>query len=193
MRLAGLILAGGAGRRIGAEKALIGLAGQPLVAHVAARMAGQVAWLGVSANGDPARFAPLGLPVLPDLPGEAGQGPMAGVRAGLSWAAGLEADGLLTVATDTPFLPADLAARLAAGGGLAHASSGGRDHYTAAFWPLAEAGRIAALFAAGERRMRRFLAGAAAVPFAAQPDPFANLNTLADLAQAEARACGAQR
>ena len=189
MRLAGLILAGGAGRRMGHEKGLVALAGRPLAAHVADRLASQVACLALSANGDPARFAALGLPVLADLPGEAGAGPMAGVRAGLRWASAQGAEALVTVATDTPFLPADLVARLMAAGGAAHAQSGGRAHYTAALWPLADLPRIEALFATGERRMRPYLAHARAVPFADLPDPFANLNTPEDLALAEARLC----
>jgi len=194
MRIAGLILAGGQGRRMGTEKALVALAGRPLVAHVAARLAPQVAMLALSANGDAARFAALGLPVLPDLPGEAGEGPLAGLRAALGWAAQAGAGALVTVATDTPFLPADLVERLAAasdGGRPAHAVSGGRAHYTAALWPLTLAAPIAARFAAGERRLRACLEGAAEVPFEGEPDPFANLNTPEDLAAAEARLRGA--
>lgn len=187
MRIAGLILAGGEGRRMGAEKALVALAGRPLVAHVAARLAPQVAALALSANGDGTRFAALGLPVLPDRPGEAGQGPLAGLRAGLAWAGQIGAGALVSVATDTPFLPEDLVARLAAPGGPAYAQSGGRSHYTAALWPLALEETIAAQFTAGERRLRVALAGAQPVAFDAAPDPFANLNTPEDLAQAEAR------
>lgn len=186
MRIAGLILAGGAGRRMGAEKALVALAGRALVAHVAERLAPQVACLALSANGDAARFAELGLPVLPDLPGERGEGPLAGLRAGLAWAAREGAEALVTAPTDTPFLPADMVARLAAAGGAAHAMSGGRAHYTAALWPVALAPRIDALFASGERRLRVALEGAVAVPFSGEPDPFANLNTPEDLAAAEA-------
>lgn len=194
MRIAGLILAGGQGRRMGAEKALVALAGRPLVAHVAARLAPQVAALALSANGDPARFAALGLPVLPDLPGEAGEGPLAGLRAGLDWAARAGAEALITVATDTPFLPTDLVERLAAASGGArasHAVSGGRAHYTAAFWPRARTAAIAERFAAGERRLRACLEDAVEVAFAGDPDPFANLNTPEDLARAEAQLRGA--
>jgi len=192
MRIAGLILAGGQGRRMGGVvKALLPLAGRPLVAHVAARLAPQVAGLAVSANGDPARFADLGLPVLPDLPGEPGEGPLAGLRAGLCWAAIEGADALVTAATDTPFLPGDLVERLAAPGGTACARYRGRAHYTAALWPLSEAARIGALFGAGERRLRVALGAATEVPFDDLPeDPFANLNTPEDLAAAAARIGG---
>ena len=192
-RIVGLILAGGQGRRMGAEKALLPLAGQPLVSHVAARLAPQVVAMAVSANGDPARFAALGLPVLPDLAGEAGEGPAAGLRAGLIWAGAQGADALVTVATDTPFLPADLVARLAEGESPAHATSAGRAHYTAALWPLPMQAGIEAGFAAGERRLRVLLAAARAVAFAAPDDPFANLNTPEDLARAEARLLGGAR
>lgn len=186
MKIVGVILAGGQGRRMGAEKALVRLAGQSLIAHVHARLVPQVAAVVISANGDPARFDLSGVPVLPDRRGESGLGPMAGVRAGLDWAAGCGAEALVTVATDTPFLPCDLVARLAAAGGLAHAQSLDRDHYTAALWPLAVRDRIDALFAANERRMRLYLQGAVAVPFDANPDPFANLNTPEDVARAQA-------
>lgn len=186
MRIVGVILAGGQGRRMGREKALLPLLGLPLIARVLERLAPQVAAVAISANGDPDRFG-LGLPVLPDRPGESGLGPLAGIRAGLDWAAGMGAGALVSVATDTPFLPADLVERLAAAGCPAHAQSFGRDHYTAALWPVADRARIDALFAAGERRMRAGLAGAVAVPFDTTPDPFANLNTPEDLARAEAR------
>lgn len=189
MTIVGIILAGGQGRRMGREKALVPLLGVPLIARVLERLAPQVQAVAISANGDPARFG-FGLPVLPDRPGETGLGPLAGIRAGLDWAAGLGAEALVSVATDTPFLPEDLVERLVAAGkvsgGAAHAQSFGRDHYTAALWPVTDRPRIEALFAAGERRMRACLAGAVAVPFDTAPDPFANLNTPEDLARAEA-------
>jgi len=187
MRVVGVILAGGQGRRMGAEKALMPLAGESLIGRVHARLAPQVAAVAISANGDPARFGLPGVPVLPDLDGECGMGPMAGVRAGLRWARGQGAEGVVTVATDTPFLPEDLVARLSAAGGAAYAQSGGRAHYTAALWPLALEARIEALFRGQERRMRRYLETAQPVSFASDPDPFANLNTPEDLLRAEAR------
>lgn len=192
MRVVGLILAGGQSRRMGRDKALVPLAGRPLVAWVQDRLAPQVCALAIAAGVDAARFAGVpgaglgGVPVLPDLSGEAGEGPLAGLRAGLDWAAAQGAEALVSLATDTPFLPRDLVARLAETGGLAHAHSFGRDHYTAALWPLAHRPRIAALFATGERRMRPCLEGAAVVRFDTTPDPFFNLNTPEDLARAEA-------
>ncbi|WP_273523920.1 NTP transferase domain-containing protein, partial [Rhodosalinus sediminis] len=88
----------------GGDKALAELAGRPLAAHVAERLSDHVAALALNANGDPARFAALGLPVLPDpLPGR--PGPLAGVLAALDWAAGQGAAAAVTAPADTPFLP----------------------------------------------------------------------------------------
>ena len=82
--MAGIVLAGGRGSRMGGvDKALLMLDGRPLIAQVIDRMGCARA---ISANGDPARFASFGLPVLPDpLPDF--PGPLAGILAGLDWAA----------------------------------------------------------------------------------------------------------
>ena len=84
----GVILAGGKSTRMGgSDKALLTLGGQTLLARAAARLGPQVSGMAVSANGDPARYADVGLPVLADsVPGF--PGPLAGVLAGLDWAAG---------------------------------------------------------------------------------------------------------
>ncbi|MDP3860861.1 MAG: molybdenum cofactor guanylyltransferase MobA [Phaeovulum sp.] len=190
MRIAGMILAGGAGRRLGGtDKALLPLAGRPLLAHVVACLAPQVAALALSANGDAARFAEYGLPVLADASDRVGEGPLAGILAGLDWAAGLGAERLLVSAVDTPFLPADLAARLGAAPGAAYAACAGRDHPSIALWPVAGRARLAALFATGERRLRAALAGAERVEFDG-PEHFFNINTPDDLAAAEAFLAG---
>ncbi|MEL6236060.1 MAG: molybdenum cofactor guanylyltransferase, partial [Pseudomonadota bacterium] len=103
----GVILAGGQARRMGGrDKPLLTLAGQALIAHVAARLAPQTAGLIVSANGDPARFASLGLTVIADA--SPGQGPLAGVLAGLTRAEALGHRSIVTAPADTPFLPRDL-------------------------------------------------------------------------------------
>ena len=122
-----VILAGGRGSRMGgADKALLHYGAARLVDHVAARLAAQTGPLAISANGEAARFAPLDLPVLPDpLPDF--PGPLAGILAGMGWAAGLGADWLISVAVDSPVFPGDLVARLAAGPGGASglATTGG--------------------------------------------------------------------
>lgn len=194
--LPGLILAGGRGARMGgADKAFLLLGGRSLVARAIARLAPQCRPLAISANGDPARFAGTGLPVLPDgLPGLAG--PLAGVLAGLDWAAGLGARALVTAAVDTPFLPADLAARLARAAGpkgLAVAASADemgrmRVHPTFGLWPVALREELRAFLDAGERKVmlwaERQAAGIAEFP--PMPfDPFVNINTPEDLGIAE--------
>ncbi|MFN0113959.1 MAG: molybdenum cofactor guanylyltransferase MobA [Paracoccaceae bacterium] len=195
-RLAGLVLAGGRGRRMGgADKAFLLLHGRPLIAHALARLGPQVSAVAISANGDPARFAAWGALVLADA-GAAGEGPLAGILAGLSWARGIGAGALVTVAVDTPFFPRDLAARLeAAGGGTgraAVAASGGRTHPTFALWPVAGAQRLADGYADGMRRVGEAAAllGAASCDFEAEADgfdPFFNINAPAELVAAEAR------
>ncbi|MGB8814745.1 MAG: molybdenum cofactor guanylyltransferase MobA [Paracoccaceae bacterium] len=189
MRTVGVILAGGQGRRMGgADKALLRLAGAPLVQHVCERFEPQVEAVAISANGDPARLAFLGLPVLAD---DAPQGPLSGVLAGLDWAASMGADALVTVAVDTPFFPGDLVPQLwlAGGGGPAIARSGGRDHPTFALWPVGLRHDLRVWLAQGEARLMAFAARhhAATCVFEFDAiDPFFNLNTTADLARAEA-------
>jgi molybdopterin-guanine dinucleotide biosynthesis protein B len=189
LRIHAVILAGGEGRRLGgADKALLPLAGCPLAVHVLARLAPQVQAVAISANGDGARFAGLMLPVLAD--DGPSKGPLSGLLAALRHAAAAGADAVLSVPVDAPFLPLDLAARLSAVHGVpAFARAGGRDHAATALWPVALAGPLAAFLASGAKpRVQDFAAlhGARAVDF---PDPsaFANLNTPADLAAAEAR------
>ena len=115
-RIAGVILAGGQARRMGgADKALVDLAGRPLLAHALERFAPQVAPLILSANGDPARFAAFGLPVVADAsPDQAG--PLAGLAAAAAWLAAHrpEIAFFASVAVDSPRLPLDLVARLKA-------------------------------------------------------------------------------
>lgn len=195
MSVAGLILAGGQSRRFGAgPKGLALLGGRPLVAHVIERVAPQCNSLALNVNGPPGAFAGFGLPLVADgLPGF--PGPLAGVLAGLRWlAASGEADVLLTVTVDEPFVPLDLAARLAgartAGDTIAHAASQGRGHYLAALWPLSVADDLEhALMQEGLARIRDFIARHPSVTVefgSGPPDPFLNINTAEDLARAEA-------
>jgi molybdopterin-guanine dinucleotide biosynthesis protein A len=185
--IAGLVMAGGQGRRLGgADKALVSLAGRPLLDHVLERLRPQVDRIALSANGDPARFAAWGLTVLPDPVDE---GPLAGLLAGLGWAAGQGADTLLSMPVDTPFIPPDLAWRLAPPPSCA--SSAGRVHHLAALWPVAAAREALGglLATSGSRAVVRLAErlGTRPVEFPASPDPFLNLNTRADLEEAERR------
>lgn len=195
---AGLVLAGGRSTRMGGDdKALLRLGGRRMIDRVAARLAPQVCRLAISANGDPARFGLPGVAVLPDtLPGWLG--PLAGVLAGLEWAGDLPGvTGLVTVATDTPFLPVDLVDRLAAARSNPErpvvAASGGRIHPVDALWPVAAAADLRRFLEAGETyKAMRFIddIGYSAVSFdrvdlpGGSVDPFFNVNTREDLATA---------
>jgi molybdopterin-guanine dinucleotide biosynthesis protein A len=192
-----LVLAGGRATRMGGgDKALRPFGASTLLDHVVARLAGQGSRIVLNANGDPARFARFGLPVVPDpVPGH--PGPLAGILAGMEWArtAAPGTADLVTVPTDTPFVPTDLVARLmqgrdAAGAALASAESGGRLHPVVGLWPV----RLAPLLR--QAMMREGMRGVtswaarftlARVGFAAnQIDPFFNVNTPEDLAAAVA-------
>lgn len=187
-----VLLAGGLARRMGGgDKALLCLDGRPLLDHVLARIRPQVRAVALNANGDPSRFAAWGLPVLADpLPDN--PGPLAGVLAGMRWAQAIGAADLLSVPTDTPFLPEDLLARLvharrAAGVPIACAASAGRTHPVAALWPAALADALAAALAAGMRKIDRWTAtqGVTHATFDESGyDPFFNVNTPDELAAA---------
>lgn len=192
-----VILAGGLSRRMGGgNKALQLLAGESLLTHVIRRLQPQAGAVAVNANGDPGPFAEYGLPVIADsIAGFAG--PMAGVLAGMGWAARNGAESLVCVSVDTPFLPRDLIARLRAGagpGGLCLAASPDREgslrlHPTCALWPVALAGQMQEALAAGQHRIGRFAAGhdPGRAIFDSDPvDPFLNLNTPEDIRQAAA-------
>lgn len=192
----GLILAGGAGHRLGGvDKALLPLAGRPLLAHVLDRFEPQVEGCALSSNGDPARFVDWGLPVLPD-PAPGGQGPLAGVLAGLDWAAEQGADKLVTVAVDTPFLPPDLVPRLilvsegmAAPLAVAAAPLGGelRRHPACALWPTTLREDLRAALRQGTRKLGGWAAemGARQAFFPGGAPAFFNVNRPEDLARAE--------
>jgi molybdopterin-guanine dinucleotide biosynthesis protein A len=185
-QVAALILAGGAARRMGGgDKPLLEVAGSRMIEAVIAAL--DLPDIAISANGDPARFAAFGLPVLPDG-AFAGEGPLAGVLAGLVWAADIGAATLLTVPGDTPFIPHGLAAALAPA--PACAASEGRAHHLVALWPAACRGALHQLLAApGRRDVHHFAQqiGVRRVDFpAAKWDPFLNVNTPEDLAAARA-------
>lgn len=185
--IVGVILAGGRATRMGGgDKGLRAVGGQPILARAAARLAPQVAVVLLNANGDPGRFASLGLEVVPDtVPGM--PGPLAGVLAGMERAAALGAGSVATVPCDAPFPPPDLVARLRAAGPFALAVGGdGRRHPTFGLWPVGLRGALREGIAAGARRVGAWMAehGAAEARFADEAG-FLNVNTPADLAAAE--------
>jgi len=192
----GVILAGGLARRMGGgDKALREIGGRPILARVIARLAPQCEGLALSANGDPQRFAPFGLPVIADAV-ENHPGPLAGILAGLDWAAAnpAHAQWIVSAPGDCPFLPRDLVARLRAalhseGAELAVAASLGQSHPVIGLWSVALREPLRrALVIEGLRKVdawtRRYRV--ATVNWPAEPfDPFFNANTLDDLAEAE--------
>jgi molybdopterin-guanine dinucleotide biosynthesis protein A len=181
---------------MGAEKALLALAGRPLVAHVVERLRPQVADTFINANGEAARFAGLGCEVVADAAGAGLAGPLLGVAAALAHARRRGFSLLATAPCDAPFLPLDLVARLtaamaASGARIAVAQSPRGLEPMFALWSEHALGEIAAELAHGEASPRAVMArlGAVRVPFAPREgeDPFANLNSREDFAAAEAR------
>jgi molybdopterin-guanine dinucleotide biosynthesis protein A len=144
----------------------------------------------ISANGDPARFRSFGLRVLPDGAFQ-GRGPLAGVLAGLDWAASLGKQALLTAPGDTPFLPRGLAAALSPAPCCVRGDNG-RVHYLTALWPVACAEDLRSFLSSeGTSRVGNFARriDMRYVEFAVrQSDPFANVNTVEDLEAARKRA-----
>lgn len=198
MTIGGVILAGGLARRMGGgDKTLLEVSGRALLGHVTARLGPQVTALAINANGDGARFATFGLPVVPDTV-EGFAGPLAGVLAGLRWAADDGHTHIVTAAGDTPFFPMSLVERLRAaaeaeGTPLACAATtdperGRGDHPTFGLWPVNLADDLEARLHAGDRKVIDWTArhGCARALFDDDgPTPFFNVNRPEDLAEAE--------
>lgn len=191
----GLLLAGGLSRRMGGgDKCLRPLGGRPVLAHIIERARPQVSALVLNANGDPARFAAFGLPVASDVI-EGFAGPLAGVLTGMEWAAAHRPDAawLATFATDAPFFPRDLVARLHAAiargkADMACARSDGQDHPVFGLWPVRLRGDLRRAMEEGVRKVDLWTARykLAVAEFTTAPfDPFFNANRPEDLAEAE--------
>ena len=192
----GAILAGGLARRLaGANKAMLDIGGSTVLTRLIARLSPRVGRIVLNTNGNPGLFAGLGLTViadsLPDHPG-----PLAGILAALEWAAaeGSGTEWVVTVPCDTPFLPADLAERLHAARSrdnavLACAASAGRTHPVAALWPVTLAPALRqAIIEQNVRKVSRFTDrySRAIAEWGTDPvDPFFNVNTAEDLAEAQ--------
>ena len=194
MSITGVILAGGLSRRMGGnEKSLLQLAGKPPVSWIAETLQPQVSHLALNANGDPQRFDFLGLPVIADtIDGFAG--PLAGVLAGMRWAADL--DGITHIvsgAADTPFLPVDLVEKLSAATtaplDIAMAHSVGRIHPVFGLWPVALADELEHFLVAEDKRKILEFANRYTLHSVnfdkPNTDLFFNINTPEDLAEAE--------
>ena len=191
-----VVLAGGLGRRMGGgDKPMREIGGRTILDHVIERLEPQCDGLLLNANGDPARFARFGLPVIADTI-EGYPGPLAGILAALEWTAanrpGIE--WVASAAGDCPFLPRDLVARLqqarlAEDADLAVAASAGQAHPVIGLWKVALRDELRhALVEEDLRKIDRWTARyrLATVTWPAEPvDPFFNANTVDDLAEAE--------
>jgi molybdopterin-guanine dinucleotide biosynthesis protein A len=182
----------------GGDKTLLPLGGGTVLSHVASRLSPQVDRMAISANGDPRRFSVLGLPVVADsIEGHAG--PLAGILAGMDWAAQAGGMHMVSVAGDTPFFPSDLVARLSGAvqgnpGRIAFAASGGKQHPVFALWPLHLAGDLRDFLEEGRTfKVRAFIEdhefAEVEFPMMSSPggsaDPFFNINTPDDLVLAQ--------
>lgn len=192
----GVLLAGGLARRMGGgDKPMKTIGGRTILERVVTRLAPQCDELILNANGDPARFASIGLPIVADTI-EGFAGPLAGVLTALDWTAAHRPDiqWVLSAATDCPFLPHDLVARLQRARieqdtQLAVAASGGQIHHGIGLWNVALRDPLRhALVVEDIRRISRWTARykVATVMWPTVPlDPFFNANTIDDIAEAE--------
>ena len=137
MKIIGAIIAGGKSSRMEArEKAFLELGGKSILSHLIERFGPQVDQLVINANGEPARFSEFGLVVIPDVLTSLTT-PLAGLHASLQFAQKAKAEVLVSVPSDTPFLPPDLVSKFlekTVASGAAIASSGGQDHYIIGAW-----------------------------------------------------------
>ena len=195
VRPLGVILAGGLARRMGGgDKSLLSLgASSRVLDQVIARLGEQVDQMVLNANGDPARFDEFGLPVVADsLDGFLG--PLAGVLAGLDYAAEHGFDHIVSVAADTPFFPTNLVSALETASkhmdvSIALAATkieGGETvrHPTFGLWPVALRDDLRSALQDGLRKVVLWTDqhGAETHVFeSGEIDPFFNINTPEDL------------
>ena len=192
--LPAMILAGGQATRMGGgDKCLRRIGADRLIDIVMARLAPQAERMVLNANGNADRFSEFGLPVVQDsVAGFAG--PLAGILAGLDWAAEHGCDGIISVAADTPFFPVDLVEKLVAQGPLALAATRENDKIyrqpTFGVWPVALRDDLRTELKGGLRKVvlwtEKHNAGQA-IWDVEHVDPFFNINTPEDIAKAEAR------
>lgn len=187
----GVILAGGRGKRMGErDKAFVSLAGRPLIDHVGARLAPQVSHVGISANGDPKRFGtkfPVFADSFDDHPG-----PLAGILAAMDWAVAMREEWVVTVPTDTPFLPKNLvdtliSAQISSRAPIVLAETSEGAHPVIGLWYTDLAESLRGSIVSGTRKVTDFTEEKHAVGVVFSEEKLANINTERDLRAAEAR------
>jgi molybdopterin-guanine dinucleotide biosynthesis protein A len=188
----GLVLAGGRSVRFGGEKGAAELKGKPLLIWAAERLAAACPAVAVNARpGTECERLAGHLPVLHDRPGDP-DGPLAGVRAGLEWAAGRGASFLAVSPCDAPLLPDDIFVRLIAAArehGAAVAETPDGLQPQVAVWPVSALPMLETALAGGAHPPTwRTLQAAGARPVRFDdPSAFANINTREDLAALAAK------
>jgi len=188
--ITGCILAGGEGRRLGgADKGLVELAGEPLVAHCLARLRPQVDALVISANRNLETYRGFGVPVFDDAR-EDYAGPLAGCLGALRRA---DTRYVVTAACDSPFLPTDLVSRLrdalvAEAGEIAVVVTASRLQPVFALYDVTLADALAAYLDGGGRKIDTWMRRHRLVEVRFDDaDAFVNINTPDDLAAAARR------
>ncbi len=186
-----VILAGGQATRMGGgDKGRLMLGDQSLIERVIARITPQVDAVVLNANGDLARFSDLGLPVVPDSIGDF-PGPLAGVLAGMDWAAEQGYEWLISVAADTPSFPLDLVERLGqvdtpiALAATPDPDRGRLPQPTFGRWPVALRHDLRAALNDGVRKIRQWTQAKGETLVIFDDNDFFNINTPDDLAWAE--------
>jgi molybdenum cofactor guanylyltransferase len=195
----GVVLAGGSSTRMGQDKVLMTIAGKPMLVRAIERLASQVDRLVLSANGDPARFSALGVPVVSDAIGD-GLGPLAGLHAAMLWAKSnaQAAQFVASVPADSPFFPKNLVSRLSEEHrpeNIALAASSGGTHSVFGLWPVSLLDDLEEFLTSGASPKVLSYAGSHAprfvhfddvtLPNGEAIDPFLNVNTPEDAARAE--------
>lgn len=189
MTICAVIVAGGRSSRMGRDKAFELVRGRSILDRVIATLKGQVADIAINANAGNDAFGAPGLPVIGDLRCDI-RSPLAGLHAALTHADSAGHEAVVTVPCDTPFLPADLVERLRAAGQLAAvAASAGQRHWLTGLWSATLLPKLAgAMDLPRTPRLQDWarMCDARVVDWAAEPyDPFFNVNTPEELAEAE--------
>ena len=184
MNILGAIIAGGKSKRMGAEKAFVKLGPKALIVRVIDRLIPQVEDIVINANGDTKRFEFLEFDIIPDIETEVDT-PLAGIHSALTYADEEGYDAVVTVPSDSPFLPHDLVRKLA-GTKAAFANSKGQDHYLTGFWPVTLLANLHNEIHNSNRVQDWvFKINATKVNWRADDyDPFMNINTPADMTAA---------